>query len=72
MPTEHRRWSECGYQKRTDWQRPIGVRALEDKIVQRSTVEVLNAIYEADFSASPTDFALDAASIMSRTPCGWV
>ena len=27
----------------------IGVTALEDKIVQRATVEVLNAIYETDF-----------------------
>ena len=30
-------------------QRALGVTALEDKIVQRATVEVLNAIYEADF-----------------------
>jgi len=30
-------------------QRPLGVTALEDKIVQRATVEVLNAIYESDF-----------------------
>ncbi len=30
-------------------QRPLGVPALEDKIVQRSVVEVLNAIYETDF-----------------------
>lgn len=30
-------------------QRPLGVTTLEDKIVQRSTVEVLNAIYETDF-----------------------
>ena len=29
--------------------RPLGVPALEDKIVQRATVEVLNAIYEPDF-----------------------
>src|SRR6266542_3622934 len=29
--------------------RPLGIAALEDKIVQRATVEVLNAIYEADF-----------------------
>src|SRR4029077_2140164 len=28
---------------------PLGVPALEDKIVQRATVEVLNAIYEQDF-----------------------
>ena len=30
-------------------QRPLGVPALEDKIVQRSVVEVLGAIYETDF-----------------------
>src|SRR6202167_1092333 len=30
-------------------QRPLGVPALEDKLVQRATVEVLNAIYETDF-----------------------
>ncbi len=29
--------------------RPLGVTALEDKIVQRAAVEVLNAIYETDF-----------------------
>lgn len=29
--------------------RPLGVPALEDKLVQRAAVEVLNAIYEADF-----------------------
>jgi RNA-directed DNA polymerase len=30
-------------------QRPLGVPTLEDKIVQRAVVEVLNAIYEQDF-----------------------
>jgi RNA-directed DNA polymerase len=30
-------------------QRPLGVTALEDKVVQRATVEVLSAIYEIDF-----------------------
>ena len=29
--------------------RPLGVAALEDKILQRAVVEVLNAIYETDF-----------------------
>jgi retron-type reverse transcriptase len=28
--------------------RPLGIAALEDKIVQRAIVEVLNAIYETD------------------------
>jgi group II intron reverse transcriptase/maturase len=30
-------------------QRPLGVAALEDKILQRAVVEVLNAVYETDF-----------------------
>jgi group II intron reverse transcriptase/maturase len=30
-------------------QRPLGVPALEDKIVQKAAVQVLNAIYEVDF-----------------------
>jgi RNA-directed DNA polymerase len=29
--------------------RPLGIAALEDKIVQRAVVEILNAIYEEDF-----------------------
>ena len=29
--------------------RPLGIATLEDKIVQRAVVEVLNAVYEADF-----------------------
>ena len=38
------------YISKTDGrQRPLGVPVLEDKIVQRATVEVLNAIYETDF-----------------------
>jgi RNA-directed DNA polymerase len=35
--------------KRDGRKRPLGVPVLEDKIVQRSAVEVLNAIYEVDF-----------------------
>jgi RNA-directed DNA polymerase len=30
-------------------QRPLGIASLEDKILQRAVVEVLNAIYEEDF-----------------------
>jgi RNA-directed DNA polymerase len=30
-------------------QRPLGIAALEDKIVQHAVVMVLNAIYEEDF-----------------------
>lgn len=35
--------------KKDGRKRPIGIPVLEDKIVQRSMVEVLNAIYEVDF-----------------------
>ena len=30
-------------------QRPLGIASLEDKVLQRAVVEVLNAIYEVDF-----------------------
>jgi len=39
-------------------QRPLGVPVLEDKIVQRATVEVLNAIYETDFLGFSYGFRL--------------
>jgi RNA-directed DNA polymerase len=61
--------------------RPLGIAALEDKIVQRAVVEVLNAIYEEDFlgfsygfrpGRSPHD-ALDALSVgISRKKVSWV
>jgi len=61
--------------------RLLGIATLEDKIVQRATVEVLNAIYEADFvgfsygfrqGRSPHD-ALDAlATGISRKKVNWV
>ena len=51
--------------------RPLGVPTLEDKIVQRATVEVLNAIYEQDFLGFSYGFrpgrsahhALDAVAV---------
>lgn len=51
--------------------RPLGVPALEDKLVQRASVEVLNAIYEQDFLGFSYGFrpgksahdALDAVSV---------
>jgi group II intron reverse transcriptase/maturase len=62
-------------------QRPLGVTALEDKIVQAALVEVLNAIYEVDFlgfsyggrlGRSPHD-ALDALSVgIVRSKVNWV
>ncbi len=44
-------------------QRPLGVTALEDKIVQRAAVEVLNAIYETDFLGFRTGSDQGEASI---------
>ena len=61
--------------------RPLGIAALEDKIVQRAVVEVLGAIYETDFlgfsygfrpGRSPHD-ALDAlAAGVLRKRVNWV
>lgn len=62
-------------------QRPIGVPALEDKIVQRAVVEVLNAIYEQDFVPFSYGFrpgrsqhqALDALAVgFGRRRVNWV
>src|ERR1700736_489308 len=62
-------------------QRPLGIATLEDKILQRAVVEVLNAIYEEDFlgfsygfrpGRSPHD-ALDALSVgIERKKVNWV
>ena len=61
--------------------RPLGIAALEDKIVQRAVVEVLNAIYESDFLGFSYGFrpgrsphhALDAlATAIPRTKVSWV
>jgi RNA-directed DNA polymerase len=62
-------------------QRPLGIATLEDKIVQRAVVEVLNAIYEVDFlgfsygfrpGRSPHD-ALDALAVgIERKKVNWV
>jgi hypothetical protein len=51
--------------------RPLGVTALEDKIVQRAAVEVMNAIYQADFLGFRMDSVLDAASIMRWMRSMW-
>lgn len=61
--------------------RPLGIAALEDKIVQRAVVEVLNAIYETDFlgfsygfrpGRSPHD-ALDALTVaIENQKVNWV
>jgi RNA-directed DNA polymerase len=62
-------------------QRPLGVPTLEDKVVQRATVEVLNAIYEMDFVGFSYGFrpgrsphqALDALAVGIQTrKVNWV
>ena len=50
-------------------QRPLGVTALEDKLVQRATVTVLNGIYEIDFSVSRMATDPAKASTMRWTLC---
>ena len=61
--------------------RPLGVAALEDKILQRAVVEVLNAIYEQDFLGFSYGFrpgrsphqALDALAFgIQRKRVNWV
>jgi group II intron reverse transcriptase/maturase len=67
--------------KRDGRQRPIGVTALEDKIVQRATVAVLNAVYEAEFAgfsygARPGRSAHQALAALDqglmKKPINWV
>jgi group II intron reverse transcriptase/maturase len=62
-------------------QRPLGVPVLEDKIVQRAVVEVLNAIYEEDFLGFSYGFrpgrsphqALDALAVgITTKKVNWV
>jgi len=62
-------------------ERPIGITALEDKIVQRATVEVLNAVYEEDFLGFSYGFrpgrsqhdALDAVTVgIEQRKISWV
>lgn len=62
-------------------QRPLGIAALEDKIVQRAAVEVLNAIYEEDFLGFSYGFrpgrgqhdALDALAVgIEHRKVNWI
>jgi RNA-directed DNA polymerase len=61
--------------------RPLGVTTLEDKVVQRAVVEVLNQIYEVDFLGFSYGFrpgrgphdALDALYVgITKRKVGWV
>src|SRR5271163_2956720 len=62
-------------------QRPLAVAALEDKILQRATITVLNAVYEEDFLGFSYGFrpkrgqhdALDALAVgITQTPVNWI
>jgi RNA-directed DNA polymerase len=62
-------------------QRPLGIATMEDKIVQSAVVEVLDAIYEADFLGFSYGFrpgrsqhdALDALAVgIKRRKVNWV
>src|SRR5712692_5071371 len=62
-------------------QSPLGITALEDKIVQRAVVTVLNQIYEEDFLGFSYGFrpgrsqhnALDALAVgITRTRVNWI
>jgi group II intron reverse transcriptase/maturase len=62
-------------------ERPLGIAALEDKIVQQAVVMILNQIYEADFRGFSYGFrpgrsqhqALDALNVgISRKRVNWV
>lgn len=60
--------------------RPLGIAALEDKVLQRAVCEVLNAVYEADFKGFSYGFrpgrsqhdALDALSVGLGQQVNWV
>ena len=62
-------------------QRPLGIAALEDKIVQQSVVTILNQIYEVDFKGFSYGFrpgrsphqALDALAVgIQRKKVNWI
>src|SRR5450631_1406122 len=62
-------------------QRPLGIAALEDKIVQQAVVTILNQIYEVDFKGFSYEFrpgrsphqALDALTVgIQRKRTNWV
>jgi retron-type reverse transcriptase len=68
-------------QKPDGRQRPIGIAALEDKIVQQAVVTILNAIYEEDFRGYSYGFrpgrsphnALDALRVgIVRKGVNWI
>ena len=75
-------WARRIYLPKPDGrQRPIGIAALEDKIVQQAVVTILNEIYEVDFRGFSYGFrpgrhthqALDALSVgIYRRRVNWI
>jgi len=62
-------------------ERPLGIASIEDKIVQRATVEILNSVYEQEFLGFSYGFrpgrsqhdALDALCVaISTTAVNWI
>jgi RNA-directed DNA polymerase len=62
-------------------QRPISIPALEDKIVQKAVVELLNAVYEQDFlpcsygfrpKRSPHQALTEVGRVLCTQPMEWV
>ena len=63
------------------WKRPLGIAALEDKVVQQAVVTILNQVYEVDFRGFSYGFrqgrsqhqALDALYVaITRKKVNWV
>ena len=72
---------ECTSRKPDGRQRPLGVAALEDKVVQQAVVTILNQIYEEDFRGFSYGFrpgrsqhqALDALYVgITRKKVNWM
>ncbi len=72
---------ESTSQRPTGRQRPLGIAALEDKIVQQAVVSLLEPMYEEDFLGFSYGFrpgrgphaALDALTVsIERMPVKWI
>ena len=72
---------ESIYRRPMGGKRPLGIAALEDKIVQQAVVTILNQIYEVDFKGFSYGFrpglsphqALDGLAVgLERKKVNWV